>query len=73
MRESVFAPIHHYFFYTCICQQTGDAVAAKKAEQELFRKQEKENQEPTPKRRKENLATKTPCRKSNATKKRKAL
>jgi len=52
---------------------TGDAVATKKAEEELVRKQEKENQEPTPKRRKENLATKTPCRKSNAAKKRKAL
>ena len=52
---------------------TGDAVATKKAEEELVPKQEKENQEPTPKRKKENLATKTPCRKSNAAKKRKAL
>ena len=52
---------------------TGDAVVTKKAEQELVRKQEKENQKTTPKKRKENLATKTPCRKSNAAKMRKAL
>ena len=72
MQESVLHQ-YTYFLTRVLYMSTGDAVATKKAEQELVRKQEKENQEPIPKRRKENLATKTPCHKSNAAKKRKAL
>jgi hypothetical protein len=49
-----------------MCQYSlaGDAAAMKKSEEELARKQSKENQEPASKRRKESQKTKTPCRKS---------
>ena len=52
----------------CYAFTTGDAAATKKAELELARKQEKENQEPIPKRRKASQTSRTPSRKSTANK-----